>query len=418
VNTKEPKVEGRLQALLAEFDSVGALVTAAERVRDAGYTRWDTHSPFPVHGIDQAMGVRRTRLPWLVFIFGLIGCATGLLLQWWTNATGALDFGWLPTFLQGYDFLISGKPRFSLPANIPVIFEVTVLFAALATFLGMLAMNSLPWHHNRLFGSARFKRVTADRFFVCIDAADPKFDAQGTAQLLAALGPTHVEPLADLPSPARWPHGLVVAGMVIASLALLPPLFAAKARLSKSPLPRIQPIQDMGNQERYKTQQANFAFADTRAMRPQVPGTIARGDPLDDPHFYEGKVDGQWVKTFPPQVQVTQSSVRRGQQRFNIYCSPCHGLGGAGDGIVSARALRLDTPGWVQPTALVGDLVRDRENGNIFNTITHGLRTMPPYGDQIPPADRWAIIAYIRALQLSQSVQRADVPRDQWPEER
>jgi mono/diheme cytochrome c family protein len=411
--THEPPV-----ALLAEFDSSAALVAAAKQVRDAGYTRWDTHSPFPIHGIDQAMGIRPTRLPWVVLACGVLGCAAGLVLQWWTNATGPLDFGGLPTFLQGYDFLISGKPRFSLPANIPVIFEVTVLLAALATFIGMLAMNNLPWHHNRLFSLTRFKRVTVDRFFVCIDAADPKFDETRTTALLAALGAHAVEPVYEVASDSRWPRGLVVAGLIAACLAVFPVLLAAKARLSQSPQPRIHPVLDMDKQERFKSQQPNFAFADTRALRPQVTGTIARGDPPDDPHFYEGKVNGEWATTFPPQVQITVAFVRRGQQRFNIYCTPCHGLGGAGDGIISARAIKLETPGWVAPLALIDQTVRDREHGHIFNTITHGIRTMPPYGDQIPPADRWAIIAYVRALQLSQNAKVEEVPPDLLPEAR
>ena len=171
---------GRLEGLLVEFDSPGALLTAAERVRDAGYKKWDTHTPFPVHGIDEAMGIRPTRLPLIIFVLGFLGCLGGLGLQWWTNATGAVDFPGLPSFVQGYNFPISGKPQFSLPANIPIIFETTVLFAALAAVFGMLAMNNLPRHHAALFASERFRRTTADRFFIYVEAADPKF-GQGDA---------------------------------------------------------------------------------------------------------------------------------------------------------------------------------------------------------------------------------------------
>jgi mono/diheme cytochrome c family protein len=407
-----------LRALLAEFDSPGALVSAAERVRDAGYTRWDAHSPFPIHGIDQAMGIRPTRLPWVVLLFAIVGCLSGLVLQWWTNATGPLDFGRVPTFLQGYDYHISGKPKFSLPANVPVIFELTVLLAAIATVVGMLAMNNLPRHHDRVFTQPRFKRVTADRFFICVDAADPKFNERDTAQLLTSTGAAAVEPVYDAASPDRWPRGFTIVALVLICLALFPPLLAAKARLSTSTEPRIQLFQDMGNQERFKAQQVNPMFADSRELRPQVPGTVARGDLTDDSQFFEGQVSGQWATTFPAQVQITTQFVRRGQQRFNIYCAPCHGLGGAGDGIVAARAMKLETPGWVQPASLIDQTVREREHGHLFNTITNGIRSMPPYGDQIPPADRWAIIAYIRALQIGQGVNVEDVPREMLPESR
>ena len=113
--------------VLAEFEAADELVAAAEAVRDAGFTRWDTYSPFPVHGIDRAMGLRDTGLPWLVLGGGAAGALGGLLMQWWMNA-------------QDYQFMISGKPLFSLPANIPVIFELTILLSAFAAFFGMLTL--------------------------------------------------------------------------------------------------------------------------------------------------------------------------------------------------------------------------------------------------------------------------------------
>ncbi len=400
----------RLQGLLVEFESPGALVTAAERVRDAGYRHWDTHSPFPVHGIDEAMGIRPTRLPWLVFLLGLAGCGGGLALQWWTNATSAKQFPFLDVILQGYDYVISGKPIFSLPANIPVTFETTVLAAALAAVIGMLAMNNLPSWANPLLASQRFRRVTSDRFFLTIAARDPQFDEQRTHALLSGLGGVAVERIEEATGGTKLPPAFRIAGIVLAALALLPPLLIAKARLSTSTEPRIQPVQDMGNQPKYIAQQKNPVFADGRAQRPSVPGTVARGDPQEDPHFYQGLVSGQWATTFPPQVQINETLLRRGQQRFNIYCSACHGLGGAGDGIVSARAMLRETPGWVQPTSLHDPLVKGRENGHIFNTITKGIRSMPPYGDQIPPEDRWAIIAYVRTLQLARDARWEDIP--------
>ena len=416
-------------ALLVEFDSPGALLTAAEQVRDAGYTKWDTHSPYPVHGIDEAMGVRPTRLPWLILALGVLGCAGGLLLQWWTNATDARQFGFVPVNFKGYAFPISGKPTFSLPANIPVIFEMTVLLAALGAFFGMLVTNNLPLFHRPLLVQPRFRRVTRDRFFLVIDAADPLFDAQRTAAWLGTLGGAPAEPVEQPESPRRLPRAVGIGGLIVACLALLPPLFIAKARVSLSTKPRLHLIQDMANQERFKAQQAQPLFADGRELRPQVPGTLARGDPgapgHEDPHFYTGQTGEQsssfavpeFATTFPPQVEITEPLLRRGQERFNVYCAPCHGLGGAGDGIVAQRATDLGTPGWVPPSAIATDpTVLERPHGHIFNTITNGIRTMPPYGDQIPAVDRWAILAYVRALQRSQQARLDDVPPELRPE--
>lgn len=402
----------RPAALLVEFDSPGALLTAAEQVRDAGFRRWDTHSPFPVHGIDQAMGIRRTRLPWIVFVAGVAGCSAGLALQWLTNAASAADAPGLWTIFQGYNYVISEKPALSLPAFIPVIFELTILCAALAAVIGMLAMNNLPRHAHPLLAHPRFRRVTSDRFYLVVDADDPKFDPARTRDFLQQLqDAVAVETVPGDLSPTGLPRGLVIAITILVALALLPPLLVARARLSKTTQPRIHIVQDMDNQDRFKAQQAG-PFADRRASRPPIPGTVARGDLTVDAHLLTGRVGGDWAATFPATLEIDLRLLQRGRERFGVYCAPCHGYGGAGDGIVAQRALRLNTEGWVQPTSMLDATVRDRPVGHIFNTITNGIRSMPPYGDQIRPEDRWAIVAYIRALQRSQNARLEDVPPD------
>jgi hypothetical protein len=171
---------------LASFDLVDEFLAAATRVRDAGYTRWDAHSPFVIHGLDSAMGVKKTVLPYIVFAAGLTGAAAGILLQWWTNAFD-------------YPFLISGKPLFSLPANIPVIFEMTILFAAISALIGMLALNRLPQLYHPLFTNRSFKRATDDRFFISIEAADPLFDPIATRELLESISGRPIEEIEDQP---------------------------------------------------------------------------------------------------------------------------------------------------------------------------------------------------------------------------
>lgn len=176
--------QAKLFGLLAEFDNPDALVDAAEKVRDAGYKRWDSHTPFPIHGLDSAMGIESTILPWIVAGAGMMGACGGLLLQWYTNA-------------YDYPLLISGKPLFSLPANIPVIFEVTVLVSAITAFVGVFVLNGQPCLYHPLFKSERFRRVTNDRFFIAIEAADPKFDLVETERFLQSLGGTAIEALEE-----------------------------------------------------------------------------------------------------------------------------------------------------------------------------------------------------------------------------
>jgi hypothetical protein len=174
----------KLFGVMAEFESAGQLLEAARAVRDEGYERWDCHSPFPVHGLDRAMGLRDTRLPWIVLFAGMAGTGVAILMQWWMNAVD-------------YPLVISGKPLFSLAANIPVAFELTVLFAAVSAFAAMFLFNDLPKFYHPAFRSKRFRQVTTDRFFVIIEASDPRFDAERAEQLLRSLGSTHVERLEE-----------------------------------------------------------------------------------------------------------------------------------------------------------------------------------------------------------------------------
>jgi hypothetical protein len=180
-DTNEPGLYG----YIVEFDKVDELLVAARQVREAGFTRWDVHTPFVIHGLDAAMGIKKTILPYIVFLAGTTGTAAGILLQWWTNAVD-------------YPFLISGKPYFSLPANIPIAFETTILFAAISTLVGMLALNGLPQLSHPLFGSRAFKRVTDDRFFIAVEAADPLFDRAATRELLESIAGRPVEEIEDL----------------------------------------------------------------------------------------------------------------------------------------------------------------------------------------------------------------------------
>jgi len=179
-----PESGKELWGLLVEFKSPQELFPAVERVRDAGFKKWDVHSPLPLHGLDDAMGIRFTKLPWITLAAGAAGLAGALLLQWFTNA-------------YDYPLIISGKPIFSLPANIPVTFELTVLIAAVATVAGLFGLNGLPLLYHPLFRKREFRRVTSDRFFISIEAADPKFDREKTREFLATLGGTAIAEVED-----------------------------------------------------------------------------------------------------------------------------------------------------------------------------------------------------------------------------
>ncbi len=166
--------------VLAEFETASDVFDACEKVRDAGYRKWDAHTPFPVHGLDGAMGLKLSFLPWIVLVVGLTGMTIAIWLQWWVHS-------------RAYPLVISAKPLAAWPTYVPVIFELSVLFAAFAAVIGMLAINGLPRFHHPIFNSPRFERASDDRFFISIEAQDPKFDGDRTFEFLKGLGAAHVE---------------------------------------------------------------------------------------------------------------------------------------------------------------------------------------------------------------------------------
>jgi mono/diheme cytochrome c family protein len=159
--------------------------------------------------------------------------------------------------------------------------------------------------------------------------------------------------------------------------------------------------QDMHDQPRYEPLEANPFFADGRASRPQVAGTVARGQLREDEHFYAGLVNGEPATTFP--AAVTREMIERGRQRFEIFCTPCHGRLGDGQGMVAQRGFR-------NPPTYHSEQLREQPVGHFFDVITNGFGAMYSFNDRIPAADRWAIVAYIRTLQFSQAAPLNELP--------
>jgi mono/diheme cytochrome c family protein len=440
--------------VLAEFGTPDALLKAAKQVYEQGYTKFDAHSPFPIHGIDDVMGIRFTRLPWFTLVAGGLGIATATALIYFTNK-------------EWYPFLISGKPLFSIPSAAPVMFELMVLFAAITTLVGMLLLNRLPFFSSPLFQSQRFQRVTNDKFFLSIDARDPKYKSEKTLNFLTGLGADFIETChKEIATPLPWAFRTAIfLGLL---MAFIPVSMVAWKRSTYSRNPRIRVIFDMVSQPKKKTQTTSTLWADGRAMRPWVVGSIAKGELKADDAFYRGlkpgganqialttvsfpqdgtpapadaqkpadpaapanqtsPADGSgpkpptpvaappdpldklpWIEDFP--LPVTSELMARGQERYNIYCATCHGLGGVGNGLITIRAMELGEGTWVQPVTFHSENLRQQPIGRLFHSISNGVRKMPGYGDQIPERDRWAILLYFRALQKSKYAPLSDVP--------
>jgi hypothetical protein len=166
--------------MLAEFTNAAGILHAAEKVRDAGYRRWDVFTPFPVHGMDHAMGLRNSKVGWFAFLGGVSGYTLGMLMIWFMNK---LD----------YPIVIGGKPMFSPFSAFPPSYELTILLGAFGSLLGMLFLNRLPRLHHPLLKNKRFTLVTHDRFFLVIECDDPKYSEEETRRLLEQAGSRHIE---------------------------------------------------------------------------------------------------------------------------------------------------------------------------------------------------------------------------------
>jgi hypothetical protein len=173
-----------LHGLMAEFDDATALVAAARRARDAGYTRLDAFSPFPIEELNAALRLPRTKLPWIVFVGGLTGTVAGYGLEYWASVIH-------------YPLNIGGRPYHSMPSFIVPAYETTILFAAFAAVIGMIVLNGLPRPHHPVFGVPRFAAASSDRFFLLIEARDARFDAAATRRFLEDLKPLGVSDVAE-----------------------------------------------------------------------------------------------------------------------------------------------------------------------------------------------------------------------------
>ncbi|MBL8087343.1 MAG: DUF3341 domain-containing protein [Chthonomonas sp.] len=165
--------------IVAEFHASEDILRAANRVREAGYTQLDCYTPFPVHGLDDAIGFKCAKVQWSIFLAGLAGLVTGMGLEAWVN-------------MVGYPMNVGGRPKFSWPSFIPVAYECTILFAGLAAAISMLLFNGLPRPYHPIFNTPNFERASQDTFFLCVEKSDPNFDEKEVHALLQKLGAVNV----------------------------------------------------------------------------------------------------------------------------------------------------------------------------------------------------------------------------------
>lgn len=385
LNKQEPR-SGEIHSVTALFDTPDEIIAAAEKVSSSGYKKFDVLTPYPVHGMDDAMKLKPTQIGWVAFIGGISGTAIAFFMIWW---------------MVGIDYknVFGGKPFFNLPPSIPIMFELTVLISALTVVAFMLAVfNKFPSNTNPLQGTDFIKRVVSDKFGLVIEASDAMFNENEVRTLFASLGGRDISSVYYPEFDEGKTQAPIFDTKFVFTLLLLIVLTAGGTYFTLNVLiEKVIPFTWMSDQPKVKPQTPSKFFSDGYSNRMPVEGTVARGF---IPYPYKNMPDSL-VKNMVNPLPYTQEVIDRGRQRFETYCSPCHGYYGKGDSRLKGQ--------FPAPPTLHSDKVRNWPDGNIYHVITNGQNVMPSYERQVSRDDRWAIIHYIRVLQRSQNAKDADL---------
>jgi len=385
LNASEPR-SGELYGVTALFDTPDGIIAAAEKV-SSNYKKFDVLTPYPLHGMDDAMKMKPSKIGWVAFIAGITGTSLAFLMMWW---------------MVGVDYknVIGGKPFFNLPPSIPIMFELTVLIAALTVTGFMLAVyNKLPANTNPLHDTDFMKHVVSDKFGIYVEAKDVKFNEQEVKDLFASLGGKDIAsvyyPIFD-EGKTKTP---IFDLRFMSTLVIIIALTAAGTYFTLNKLiEEVIPFTWMGVQPKVLPQTSSTFFKDGYSMRTPVEGTVARGF---IPYPYKGFTDSMLTTPLVNPLPFTQEVVDRGKKEFEIYCSPCHGYYAQGDSRLHGQ--------FPAPPSLHSDKVTNWPDGRIYHVITNGQNNMPSYEKQVARDDRWAIIHYLRVLQRSQNAKDTDL---------
>lgn len=383
----EERRTDRLYAVSAIFDTPNDIMNAAAEVAGRGYKKFDAFTPYPVHRLDAAMGIKYPLVGPIALTGGILGCFLALLMMWWMSE-------------NNYPNLIGGKPFFSLPPSIPITFEGTVLITGIATVIGMLILlNKLPKINTPVSDTEFMKRVSSDKFGMIINASDSRFSENEVKSLFESLGASKIENIYYKPSNLTvktpiFDGKFIVTLIGVAAITAIVSYFTLNFVLYN-----VVPFDWMWHQAKINSQSESLFFANKSGMRMPVEGTVARGFM---PYEYKGLPDSA-VKLLSNPLPVSKKVIENGQDKYNIYCSPCHGYYGDGDGRLNQQ--------FPVPPSLHNSKVLNWKDGNIYHVITNGQNVMPSYESQISRDDRWAIVHYVRTLQRAKNAKDSDLPK-------
>jgi len=372
----------RTFAVLGLFDSPDALIKAIPRVREAKLGRVEAYTPYPIHGIDDALGFRRSPLGGMVLVMGILGAITALGFQFWMSAVD-------------YPIVTGGKAPWSWEAFVPIMFEVTVLFATFTAGLGMLLLlNKLPFFGHPVLGSKAISAITRDRFALAIEAEGGELDAPAAEAALRSAGATGIE---SLPMPSQEPF-LTSAFILRAFAGIFAACLGSGLLMywAVKLFPVLPPMSHMQDQPRLNAQKASSFFKDGRGMQMPVAGTVARG------HLPLGVASQEEAAALVNPLPRSAEVFTLGRQAFRNRCAVCHGAVGNGQGSLTAAY-------GAKAANLQAQQFQDYPDGKIFWAVTAGKNNMPAHAADLTETQRWAVVHYVRALQRAQNAKDEDM---------
>jgi mono/diheme cytochrome c family protein len=369
-------------SVIGLFDTPEALLKAIHEVKPKDLGTLEAYTPYPIHALDGALGLRRSPLGGMVLVMGILGALTALGFQFWISAVD-------------YPIITGGKAPHSWEAFIPIMFEVTVLFSTFTAGLGMLLLlNKLPFFGHPVLQTEAMKAITRDRFALAIEAEEAAIDVEAARTALQAAGAASVE---VVPGPDKAPFltasemlramGGIVAACVVAGVAMY-----GAIKL----FPVLPPMSHMQDQPRMDAQKPSAFFKDGRGMRNPVAGTVARG------HLSAGVASQEEAASLVNPLPRTREVLIKGRTAYHNRCEACHGP--LANGVPS-----LTSAYGAKPANLQSQQFRDYPDGKIYWAIVHGKNAMPPHAAELDETQRWAVVHYVRALQRAQNAKDEDL---------
>ncbi|MEN8193981.1 MAG: quinol:electron acceptor oxidoreductase subunit ActD [Bacteroidota bacterium] len=366
------------------FDTPDEIIEAAEKVSAEGFEKYDVHTPYPVHGMDSAMKLKPSKLPYIALVIGLSAMVTMFIFMYWMTS---ID----------YPVIVGGKPFFSFPAWVPVLFEITVLSASIGTVVAMIAVFfKFPNLSHPLHDTDFMKSVSSDKYGISIEAVDSRFNEDYVRSFLSSIGAKEISPVYWDDEEVTFKNTVLkpkfLTFLIVVGLAV-----SGTTYFTLNKLMFMVPFNWMREQEKYIPQEISTFFEDGFSMRTPVKGSVALGN---IPYRFSGDPEGAGEALVNP-LAVTKENLELGKEKFDIYCSPCHGYFGEGDSRLKGQ--------FPNPPSFHSEKVRNWSDGRIYAVLMDGQNVMPSYSSQLDRAERWAVILYMRALQRSLNAKESDL---------